>query len=70
MATKKGRSWKLERASVNVKGKDRPRSNKYSESDSKEAPPPGTRDRVWVGGYTRSDGTKVNGYYRSLVGRG
>jgi hypothetical protein len=57
----------MERASVNVKGKARPRSNKYSASDSKEEPAAGTRERVWVGGYTRADGTKVNGYYRSLT---
>src|SRR5262245_14703126 len=65
MSAKKGRSWKLERASVNVKGQDRPRSSKYSGSDSKGPPRAGSRARVWVGGYTRADGTKVNGYYRA-----
>ena len=65
MTTKKGRAWKLERASVNRGGSTRPRSNKYAAADSKEAPPPGTRERIWVGGYTRADGTKVNGYYRA-----
>jgi hypothetical protein len=64
MATTKGRSWKGERASVTVKSKSRPRSNKYSKSDSKKRPAAGSRDRVWVGGYRRADGSKVSGYYR------
>lgn len=62
MAKNASRSWKLERASVSKDGKTR--SNKYSGSDSKDAPPPGSRERVWVGGYTKADGTKVEGYYR------
>jgi len=70
MPNKKGRAWKLERASVHVKGKSRPRSNKYSGSDSDTRPAPHTRIRVWVGGYVRADGTKVNGHYRSTVGAG
>jgi hypothetical protein len=65
MAQTKSRSWKLERASVTTKGKARPRSNKYSGGDSKPAPAAGSRSRIWVGGYTKADGTKVNGYYRS-----
>ena len=68
MANKSGRAWKLERASVHVKGTSRPRSNKYSENDSGKKPPPGTRKRVWVGGYTKSDGTHVEGHYRSTPG--
>ena len=68
MAAAKGRAWKLERASVSQPGKSRPRSNKYSGSDAKKAPAPGTRDRVWVGGYTKADGTKVEGYYRGTPG--
>ena len=58
------RSWKGERASVDT-GKSRPRSNKYSRSDSTKRPAKGTRSRIWVGGYTRTDGTQVNGYYRA-----
>ena len=65
MATSKGRSWKNERASVTTRGKTRPRSNKYSGGDTTKRPAPGSRDRVWVGGYTRADGSKVSGYYRS-----
>jgi len=64
MATKSGRAWKLERASVSVNGKTRPRSNKYSGGDTGKKPAVGSRSRVWVGGYTREDGTKVAGYYR------
>lgn len=64
MATKSGRAWKLERASVTHDGKTR--SNKYSGSDSK--PGPGERQRVWVGGYTKKDGTKIEGYYRATPG--
>jgi len=64
MATSKGRSWKTERASVTVRGKARPRSNKYSKGDSDTRPAAGGRARVWVGGYTRADGSKVSGYYR------
>jgi len=64
MATKSGRAWKLERASVSVNGKTRPRSNKYSGGDTGKKPAVGSRSRVWVGGYSKSDGTKVAGYYR------
>ena len=67
MASKSsGRSWKLERASVDQPSKERPRSNKYSKSDSDERPAAGDRERAWVGGYTRSDGTQVRGHYRSI----
>ena len=59
----KNRSWKMERASVR-RGSGRARSNKYSKSDVHERPEAGSRSRVWVGGYTRSDGTKVAGHYR------
>lgn len=61
-----GRAWKSERASVHAAGGSRPRSNKYSPSDAGKKPPPGERDRCWVGGYTRSDGVEVKGYYRSI----
>ena len=64
MPASKGRSWKLERASVKANGKSRPRSNKYSGGDKSRKPAPGSRERVWVGGYTRADGSKVSGYYR------
>lgn len=68
MPTKSGRAWKQERASVSQVGKTRPRSNKYSGGDSGQKPGPGERERVWVGGYTKQDGTKVAGYYRSTPG--
>jgi hypothetical protein len=66
MATSKGRAWKLERASVSEQEKSRPRSNKYSDSDSSRKLQSGSRERVWVGGYDRQDGTHVEGYYRSI----
>jgi hypothetical protein len=66
MPSAKGRTWKMERASVNTTGKKRPRSNKYSDSDSHKRPPAGERQRVWVAGYTRSDGREVKGHYRSI----
>lgn len=69
MPNKKGRAWKLERASVSETGNSRPRSNKYSGADNGKRPAPGTRERVWVGGYDKSDGTHVEGYYRSTPGR-
>ncbi len=65
MATKRTRNWKLERASIHVRGKVRPRSNKYSHSDQHKRPPAGTRVRFWIGAYTRSDGVRVKGHYRS-----
>ena len=58
-------SWKNERASVSRKGSAKPRSNKYGKSDQTERPASGDRSRVWVGGYTRTDGTKVEGHYRT-----
>jgi hypothetical protein len=70
MANAKGRAWKMERASVSTAGKSRPRSNKYSGSDSGKKPAAGSRDQVWVGGYTRTDGTKIKGYYRATPGNG
>ena len=66
MASKKGRSWKMERASMTLNGRSRPRSNKYSKADGK-TPAPGSRQRVWVGGYVRADGTKVSGHYRDIA---
>lgn len=69
MAAKEGGSWKKERASVSSKGSSRPRSNKYSGSDSSKRPETGSRERVWVGGYTRDDGRTVEGYYRSTPGQ-
>jgi hypothetical protein len=57
----------MERASVDTERRKQPRSNKYSGSDRKKRPPAGTRQRVWVGGYVKADGTKVRGYYRSLT---
>ena len=69
MATKKnnskrGRSWKNERASVNTRTSQKPKSNKYrTASDSKKRPAPGTGERYWRAGYTRRDGTKVKGHY-------
>ncbi len=66
MPSSKGRVWKTERASVNSRSKSRPRSNRYSGGDIHPKPPAGSRSRIWVGGYTRADGTKVHGYYRSI----
>lgn len=63
---KSGRAWKLERASVTQQGRERPKSNKYSKSDKGSKPRAGERSRVWVGGYTRADGTRVEGYYREI----
>jgi hypothetical protein len=53
---------------MTVRNKSRPRSNKYAKSDKGNRPAPGSRDRVWVGGYTKGDGTRVKGYYRSTAG--
>jgi hypothetical protein len=66
MQTKKGRSWKMERASMTHN--NRSRSNKYSAHDSKPKPAAGSRQQIWVGGYRRSDGTRVHGYYRATPG--
>lgn len=70
MSANSKRAWKMERASVTVPGKARPRSNKYSGGDSSKMPAPGSREKVWVGGYTRADGSKVKGYYRATAGNG
>lgn len=61
---KGNRSWKMERAHVR---RGRSSSNKYSGGDTTRRPAPGSRSRVWVGGYTRSDGTKVSGHYRATT---
>ena len=67
MVRKRSKNWKLERASVHVHGKPRPRSNKYSHSDQHKKPASGTRARFWVGSYTRSDGIHVRGHYRKAT---
>jgi hypothetical protein len=61
---KTGRAWKQERASVTLQSRNR--SNKYRPrpTDPGSAPPAGTRQKIWVGGYTKKDGTKVPGYFR------
>lgn len=56
-----GRSWKNERASVNKQSKSRPKSNKYSASDTSKRVD--NAEQYWRAGYTRSDGTKVKGHY-------
>ena len=66
MPSAKGRAWKMERASVSVRGKERSKSNKFSAGDKGKRPAAGSRSRVWVGGYKRADGTKIKGYYRSI----
>jgi hypothetical protein len=66
MAGNKGRNWKLER--THVTGRGNSRSNKYSGGDSDQKPAAGTRQRVWVGGYKRADGTQVKGHYRTTGG--
>lgn len=65
MAGQPNRSWRLERASVHRDGAEA-KSNKYSGSDSTHdrRPAPHRRSRVWIGGYTRADGTRVKGHYR------
>lgn len=72
MAKKKnqssGRAWKNERASVNKKNKSRPKSNKYSKSDTSQRPASGSTGRYWRAGYTRKDGTKVKGHYVNKPG--
>ncbi len=54
MATKKG-SWK----------KDRTTGRKYAGADSDTQPAPGERDKFWVSGYTRANGSKIEGYWRT-----
>ena len=66
MPKKRGRVWHMERASVHKKGGGRPRSNKYTASDRHERPGVGDHKRVWVGGYNRADGTRVEEHYRNL----
>ena len=58
-----GRDWKNERASVSKKNQSRPKSNKYSKSDTSKRPASGSATRYWRAGYTRKDGTKVKGHY-------
>ncbi len=67
MPNKSGRAWKLTRTTVHRTGRARPSSNKYSahDTDHDRRPARGSRSRVWVGGYTRRDGTHVEGHYRS-----
>lgn len=66
---KSGWAWKLNvRASANPEVT--PQNRKVFKSDTSTKPAPGTRTSVWVGGYTRADGTKVEGYYRELGNTG
>ena len=64
MANKKNNnsgSWKKERATVDKKSKSRPKSNKYSSSDRSKRED--NAEQYWRAGYTRKDGTKVQGHY-------
>ena len=64
MANKKNNnsgSWKKERASVDKKNKSRQKSNKYSGSDRSRRQD--NSEQYWRAGYTRKDGTKVQGHY-------
>ena len=58
-----GRAWKNERASVSRKDQSRPRSNKYSSTDSSKRSEVDSSEQYWRAGYTRKDGTKVKGHY-------
>ncbi len=56
MATKQGSgTWKKERTT----------GRKYSGGDGDTKPGPGERDKIWVSGYTRADGKKIEGYWRA-----
>lgn len=55
MATKRKGSWKQERTT----------GRKYSGADSSKQPAAGEREKFWVSGYTRADGKKIEGYWRS-----
>ena len=57
----KGRSWKNERASVTKNNKPRSKSNKYGASDKSKRKD--NAEQYWRAGYTRKDGTKVQGHY-------
>lgn len=60
----RSRSWTMERATVHHPGSPRPQSNKYRpKSDASTPPASGSRTRYWRGGYTRKDGTYVQGHY-------
>ena len=60
----RGSSWKKERASVN-KNSSTSKSNKYrpAPSDQDKRPAKGSTASYWRGGYTRKDGTRVQGHY-------
>ena len=64
---RKSNRWKLERASVHHKGAARAKSNKYTKNDADQRPAPHTRSKVWVGGYSRKDGTRIEGHFRFLT---
>ena len=58
-------SFKLETCS------DKHGSRKYRglPADSSERPPPYSREKVWVGGYKRRNGTEVRGHFRKGLKR-
>lgn len=56
--TAKGRSWKLERASVHRAGAARAKSNKYTKNDGDTRPAAHSRSKVWVGAYFAVTGKK------------
>ncbi len=60
MAEKKDGSWKKERTT----------GRKYSGSDADTQPAAGERAKYWVSGYTRADGKKIEGYWRSNAAAG
>ncbi len=52
---KQSGSWKAERTT----------GRKYSGGDGDATPGVGERDKFWVSGYTRADGKKIAGYWRT-----
>ena len=59
--SRNGGAWKNERASVTKNNKPRPKSNKYSANDKSKRED--NAEQYWRAGYTRKDGTKVQGHY-------
>lgn len=56
--------WKIERASVHKSGANKAKSNKYTKSDDDERPAAHSRTKIWVGGYIRKNGQRVEGHFR------
>ena len=67
MVTRSGNSWNLERLSVDAGQGVRPGSIKPTQTDLDKRPLSRASEQSWLGGFVKSDGTKVHLFIRQSM---